>query len=82
MDTTHAIIGGLIRKIGWVTGCRGRNICSHSIARDELWGALTGLEMAWNIGVYQVLLKMDSQMAMHAILEIEVIPSEDSLIIH
>ncbi|PKI64943.1 hypothetical protein CRG98_014657 [Punica granatum] len=53
--------GALIRNDsgGWVIGFV-QNIRITSVTMTELWGVLTGLELAWNLGFWKVILEVDS----------------------
>lgn len=57
----HASTGGLIRDHHgfWITGF-SKNIDHCSVIMTELWGALEGFQIAWNIGLKQLILEMNS----------------------
>ncbi|KAH9734521.1 putative ribonuclease H protein [Citrus sinensis] len=58
----NASAGGLIRNYcgEWVHGF-GMNIGHCTITGAELWGLLQGLQLAWNIGIRQLLVEVDSR---------------------
>ncbi|KAL9422188.1 hypothetical protein AB3S75_034454 [Citrus x aurantiifolia] len=58
----HASAGGLIRNYcgEWVHGF-GMNIGHCTITGAELWGLFQGLQLAWNIGIRQLLVEVDSR---------------------
>ncbi|KAH9671615.1 putative ribonuclease H protein [Citrus sinensis] len=57
----NASAGGLIRNYcgEWVHGF-GMNIGHCTIIGAELWGLFQGLQLAWNIGIRQLLVEVDS----------------------
>ncbi|KAL9451462.1 hypothetical protein AB3S75_013097 [Citrus x aurantiifolia] len=58
----HASAGGLIRNYcgEWVHGF-GMNIGHCTITGTEVWGLFQGLQLAWNIGIRQLRVKVDSR---------------------
>ncbi|CAI0414109.1 unnamed protein product [Linum tenue] len=60
-----AAAGGLLRNhLGRCVGAFVTNLGSCSITRAEIIGALTGLQLAWDLGYKKVLLRLDSTAAL------------------
>ncbi|XP_050216415.1 uncharacterized protein LOC126667478 [Mercurialis annua] len=66
--TNRAASGGVARNSSgeWMFGY-SRLIGRCSVLQAELWGALDGLNLAWSRGHKQVILEMDSKLAVDAI---------------
>ncbi|KAE8706378.1 hypothetical protein F3Y22_tig00110393pilonHSYRG00026 [Hibiscus syriacus] len=61
LTTKKASSGGAIRdyKGNWIAGYT-RNIGCCSVSRAEYWAVINGLEIAWDLGLQQVIVEMDS----------------------
>ncbi|KAL9386971.1 hypothetical protein Peur_020095 [Populus x canadensis] len=60
--------GGLIRESmgSWIKGFAiNTGICSS--VRAEFWAAITGLELAWDLGLHQIILESDSVLTVNLI---------------
>ncbi|XP_050238477.2 uncharacterized protein LOC126687968 [Mercurialis annua] len=68
LPDNKAASGGIARDStgSWVFGY-SRLIGHCSVLQSELWGALDGLDIAWNKGFRNVILEMDSKLAVDAI---------------
>ncbi|MFQ6670886.1 hypothetical protein Gotur_035609 [Gossypium turneri] len=64
----NASDGGLIcdQHGNWIASF-SKNIGRCSVLNAKLWGALEGLQLAWNLGLKRVAFEMDSTVAIHLI---------------
>ncbi|PKI41703.1 hypothetical protein CRG98_037905 [Punica granatum] len=57
--------GGILRNssVGWIIGFM-QSLGVSTVMVAELWGVLTGLELAWNVGCRRLILEIDSMVVL------------------